>query len=212
MFTIRSFQPARSSRNSGSPQPATFRFGRNAGVLAGRRRSPFSAPHRRSPTHFSRHDDGVTNEPQTPESQDQPASTDPDFSTLTNAQWRDRLTAAEYLVLREGGTERPWSGEYVATKDDGTYACRACGNPLFTSDTKFEAHCGWPSFYETIDPSAVRELRDSSHGMERIEVRCSRCDGHLGHVFNDGPRPTGLRYCMNSVSLQLLPATDGGDV
>lgn len=120
----------------------------------------------------------------------------------TDDEWRALLTPAEFDVLRRAGTERPWSGEYVTTTTDGTYACRACGNPLFDSSTKYESHCGWPSFYESL-PEAVRYIEDRSHGMIRTEVRCDRCDSHLGHIFPDGPEPTGVRYCMNSVSLDL---------
>lgn len=120
-----------------------------------------------------------------------------------DAGWKSLLSPEEYRVLRQAGTEAPFSGEYVHTQDEGIYRCRACGNPLFRSDTKFDAGCGWPSFSEAISPDAIEERLDTSHGMRRTETVCGRCGSHLGHVFPDGPRPTGLRYCMNSVSLRL---------
>lgn len=119
------------------------------------------------------------------------------------AGWKGLLSPEEYRVLRQAGTEAPFSGEYVDTEDEGVYRCRACGNPLFRSDTKFDAGCGWPSFYQPISPDAIDEHLDLSHGMRRTETVCGRCGSHLGHVFTDGPNPTGLRYCMNSVSLRL---------
>lgn len=123
----------------------------------------------------------------------------------TDAEWRAELSPEEYSVLREAGTERAFTGEYYKTKTQGTYLCRACGQELFTSETKYESGSGWPSFYQPVKPDVVAEVKDNAYGMVRTEVRCSRCDSHLGHVFEDGPDPTGLRYCMNSVSLKLKP-------
>ncbi len=121
---------------------------------------------------------------------------------LSESQWKEKLTDEQYRVLREKGTERPFSGQYYYLDDDGVYKCAACSNPLFKSDTKFDAGCGWPSFYQPISDSAVVEKPDYTHGMVRTEVLCAHCGGHLGHVFNDAPdQPTGLRYCINSVSL-----------
>ncbi len=125
----------------------------------------------------------------------------------SEAEWRELLTPEQYHVLREAGTERPWSGKYVHAHDDGTYLCGACEAPLFSSATKYESGSGWPSFWEPIAPDAVTLVEDRSHGMARVEVRCGRCGSHLGHVFPDGPRPTGERYCMNSLSLELQPET-----
>lgn len=116
--------------------------------------------------------------------------------------WKEKLTAEQYRVLREKGTERPFTGEYLDNKKDGVYNCAACGTPLFSSDTKFDSGSGWPSFYDVIDKGNVELIRDTSHGMIRTEIVCGNCQGHLGHVFDDGPRDTtGLRYCINSVSL-----------
>lgn len=122
--------------------------------------------------------------------------------TKTDQDWREQLTEQQYYILRQAGTERPFTGEYVDTEDDGTYVCAACGNKLFSSETKYHSGSGWPSFWDVINQGNVELHEDTSHGMRRTEIRCARCGGHLGHVFEDGPRDTtGLRYCINSAAL-----------
>lgn len=120
----------------------------------------------------------------------------------SEVEWRAQLSDFEYEVLREEGTERAFSGKYVDWKDQGTFTCKACGNELFSSETKFKSGTGWPSFYAPIESDAILEKEDNKYGWNRIEIECSRCGSHLGHVFNDGPKPTGLRYCINSICLE----------
>jgi peptide-methionine (R)-S-oxide reductase len=131
--------------------------------------------------------------------------------TKSEAEWKEVLTPDQYHILREKGTERAFTGKYWNLKEDGTYLCAGCGEPLFTSETKFDSGCGWPSFWEAADPEKVEMRDDTSHGMHRIEVVCRRCGGHLGHVFPDGPQPTGLRYCINSASLNFNKADTGSE-
>ena len=125
-------------------------------------------------------------------------------------EWQRELTPEQYDVLRRQGTEPPFTGKYVYSKDSGTYRCAACGADLFSSDTKFESGTGWPSFYEPMDEGGVELRSDNSHGMVRTEVVCATCGGHLGHVFDDGPNPTGQRFCINSAALELKPKPDAG--
>ena len=123
--------------------------------------------------------------------------------TKTDEEWREQLTPEQFEVCRNKGTERAFTGEYYKCKDAGTYLCACCGSELFDSDTKYDSGSGWPSFYQPRDAGVVQTEDDNSHGMQRTEVKCSRCGAHLGHVFPDGPEPTGLRYCINSVALDL---------
>ena len=131
-----------------------------------------------------------------------------DKVTRTDEEWRAQLSDEEYQVTRCSATERPFTGRYWDVKTSGTYHCVCCGAPLFRSEAKYDSGTGWPSFYEPVSPDAVREIVDNSHGMTRIESVCAKCDAHLGHVFPDGPQPTGLRYCMNSASLSLAEDDD----
>jgi peptide-methionine (R)-S-oxide reductase len=137
-----------------------------------------------------------------------PSEAELEKTDWSQVDWQSKLTPQEFAIMRQADTERPFTGEYWNFFEQGAYKCRGCGLELFESDSKFDAHCGWPSFDKTVSDNAVVEIADNSHGMRRVEVRCRRCDAHLGHVFDDGPTATGLRYCMNSASIKFAPATE----
>ena len=131
-------------------------------------------------------------------------------NNLSEQEWKEKLTPEEYHILREKGTERPFTGKYDKFYEDGTYKCAGCGTELFSSSSKYDSGCGWPAFYEAL-PEKIEEYEDNSFGMKRIEITCENCGGHLGHVFNDGPQPSGLRYCVNSISLNFDSVDDDND-
>lgn len=136
------------------------------------------------------------------------SNTDTNQVVLPDVEWKKLLSTEVYNVAREKGTERPYTSKYESSKEIGTYYCAVCGNPLFKSDTKFESGCGWPSFYQPVTKSSIIYTPDNTHGMQRTEVQCGRCHSHLGHVFNDGPPPSGLRYCINGVVLDFKKAEE----
>ena len=152
-----------------------------------------------------------TNEPMTHQTNPYYSRTDTNKLEVNDAEWKRILPDSVYHIARESGTERAFTGKYWDFEGLGTYYCAICGNPLFKSDSKFGSSCGWPSFFETIRPNSVAYLIDRSHGMIRDEVRCGRCDSHLGHVFDDGPPPTHKRFCMNSLVLEFEPDASGKD-
>ena len=146
---------------------------------------------------------------QSPKTDSKTSKTDKTMDTpvkKTEEEWKKTLSPDQYYVLREKGTESPYSGKLYLTKDKGVYKCAACGNELFTSDMKFDSHCGWPSFDREIKGGKITTHTDTSHGMVRTEIMCARCGSHLGHIFDDGPTETGKRYCVNSISLDFIPA------
>lgn len=134
-----------------------------------------------------------------------PTKTSEPTVSKTDAEWREQLSPEQYYILRQAGTERAFTGPFWNSKDKGLYRCAGCGEELFVSDTKFDSGCGWPSYFEPVKPEVVTEIRDTSHGMVRTEIRCAKCNGHLGHVFPDGPPPTGLRYCINGHAMTFEP-------
>ena len=144
-------------------------------------------------------------------SHDAYSRTDTSKLALTDSEWKNRLSPEVFYIARMKGTERPWTSRFEKFDEKGTYYCAACGNALFRSDTKFDSGCGWPSFYEPISKTSIVYLEDRTHGMVRTEVQCGRCDAHLGHVFEDGPPPTGLRYCINGVILDFEKAKEAGE-
>ncbi|MFT3684535.1 MAG: peptide-methionine (R)-S-oxide reductase MsrB [Phycisphaerales bacterium] len=168
---------------------------------------PKQAEHAAASTSPAAEQKGTTMTTQTPPSTNM--NTDP--MKMTDAEWKAKLSPMQYNVLREKGTERAFTGKYWDTKTPGVYKCAGCGTVLFTSGDKFDSGCGWPSFDKLAAAGVVKETRDSSHGMERIEVTCAKCGGHLGHVFDDGPTDTHLRYCINSASIELEASGDAKD-
>ena len=136
------------------------------------------------------------------------STTDTNKVVLTDDEWKNNLTPEVYYIARQKGTERPFTSKFETSNEIGTYYCAACGNPLFKSDAKFESGCGWPSFYEPISKAAIIYTPDNTHGMKRTETQCGRCKAHLGHVFEDGPKPTGLRFCINGVVLDFEKAKE----